>query len=222
MLSCVMLRRTKNILNLPHRQDKIVRPVFTDEEKEHYRRIEQPVFDMLDQPTGDQNNPGNLWMSTIQQINKLRLVCNLGTASSAHQRGIIQLGSNNPGQAIIATRLSISGETCRQCLQPFLSSSSEDWFEGSASPSAYYSACDRIFCAACSALSQYQTPSPCGCPGLTPSCRLLPVLCNPTTPSLTPSGASTPTPMDEVNEVYISSKIRTAVGQIKTHPAAKQ
>ncbi|KAF7449421.1 HepA Superfamily II DNA-RNA helicase- SNF2 family [Pyrenophora tritici-repentis] len=51
LLSCVMIRRTKAILDLPSRDDKLMRVPFSHEEEEHYRQIEQPVVDMLDRTT---------------------------------------------------------------------------------------------------------------------------------------------------------------------------
>ncbi|USP82246.1 hypothetical protein yc1106_09520 [Curvularia clavata] len=78
LLSSVMLRRTKAVLDLPSREDKLIRVPFSREEKEHYRRIEQPVADMLDCIPENGTHTNGTWMSVIQQINKLRLFCNLG------------------------------------------------------------------------------------------------------------------------------------------------
>ncbi|KAJ6200143.1 SNF2 family N-terminal domain-containing protein [Bipolaris maydis] len=62
LLSCVMIRRTKAILDLPSRDDKLIRVPFSHEEEKHYRQIEQPVVDMLDRATesGCQTNRTDL------------------------------------------------------------------------------------------------------------------------------------------------------------------
>jgi SNF2 family DNA or RNA helicase len=69
LLSCFMIRRIKAILNLHSREDKIIGPSFDEEEDEHYRRIEEPVFDMIDLTTGERNKADVSWMSAIRQIN---------------------------------------------------------------------------------------------------------------------------------------------------------
>ncbi|EMD70133.1 hypothetical protein GGP41_000272 [Bipolaris sorokiniana] len=40
LLSCVMIRRTKAILDLPSRDNKLIRVPFSHEEEKHYRQIE--------------------------------------------------------------------------------------------------------------------------------------------------------------------------------------
>ncbi|OSS50669.1 hypothetical protein B5807_04674 [Epicoccum nigrum] len=72
LLSSVMIRWTKAILDLPARTDTVLRIPFDAEEEEYYRCAEQPVIQSLDEFFG-----GSL-PNAIQQINKLRLICNLG------------------------------------------------------------------------------------------------------------------------------------------------
>jgi SNF2 family DNA or RNA helicase len=140
-LSCIMIRRTKAILNLPSREDKIMRIPFDDQEKEHYQRIERPTVDMLDQTEKERKSSGASWMTTIQQINKLRLICNLGTYVPPRRPGLIQSG-NHDRLAVLGVRLSIEGETCAHCLQSIELLSSETEMNNQISPKVYYSNCD--------------------------------------------------------------------------------
>ncbi|KAH7068352.1 SNF2 family N-terminal domain-containing protein [Paraphoma chrysanthemicola] len=50
LLSCFMLRRTKRVLDLPPRTDKILKVSFDEREEEHYLCVAQPVADLLNQP----------------------------------------------------------------------------------------------------------------------------------------------------------------------------
>ena len=223
LLSCVMIRRTKSILKLPRREDKIIRLSFDRLEEEHYRQVEQPVFEMLKGAVEDEKrNSRSLWLHAIQQINKLRLICNLGTFTPSQQPGLIQSEGNQHTIEFLAARLSMGGETCGQCLQFIDALPSGNELEGSASSNVYYSACHRLFCSGCSALLRYQAPEPCVCIDSTASCPLLPLLPSPLTPRLTPTGDSFSFGTEMDNIYQISSKVRAVISQIKAHPTEKK
>lgn len=177
---------------------------------------------MLDQSTGEKSNPSNLWMNAIQQINKLRLVCNLGTFVPSRHPGLIQSGGSDCKPAVLAIRLSMGGEICWQCLEPISSSPVGDELIGSKSSSVYYSVCNRLFCSGCSILLRYQTPEPCACTEHPPSCPLLPLLPFVATPKLEPTRDSPLSQTETDNTSYISSKVRALVLQIKAHPTEKK
>lgn len=221
LLSSIMIRRTKTILDLPNREDRIIRLPFDIDEREHYDRIERPTVDMLDRSARDGSNSGVSWMTAIQQINKLRLVCNLGTFVPSLQSSLIQPGDDDR-LSVLAARFSIGGELCVQCLQ-FIESSPGDTELGiSSSPSVYYSSCTQFFCAGCSELLQYKTPQPCGCPKSSTPCTLRPMKPFLRTPRLTPSGDSPLSPKDKEDTSKISSKVRAVISQIKSQRSDKQ
>lgn len=155
-----MIRRNKEILKLPSREDKIVKLSFDYLERKHYCQIERSVVEILNQASGEETNSGKLWLNVMQQINQLRFVCNLGPFVPSLQRSPIQSRGSDRTPAVLDARVSIGGETCGQCLQPVDSSPPGTGLEGSA-PSVYYSTCHRLFCASCSILSRYQAPEPC-------------------------------------------------------------
>ena len=220
-LSCIMIRQTKKILELPGREDRIMRLTFDDQENEHYRRIERPVVDMLDKTARESNNSGTSWMTTLQQINKLRLVCVLGTSVPLRQSCITQSGDDEQ-LAVLATRFSMGGELCMQCLQAVESPSSGTLLAGSSSPSVYYSSCNLFFCAECSGLLRFKAPEPCGCTGGWPSCPLRPLAPFVPSPKLTPSEDSPLSPTDMGSAFKISSKVQALISQIKSYPSEKQ
>ncbi|KAI9653301.1 MAG: hypothetical protein M1821_007625 [Bathelium mastoideum] len=74
LLSSIMLRRLKkSTVKLPPRSDKLIPVQFSEEERIHYSRIEQPVIELLDHPSDVKTGMTGLWFSAIQQIHKLRV-----------------------------------------------------------------------------------------------------------------------------------------------------
>jgi hypothetical protein len=161
-------------------------------------------------------------MTAIQQINKLRLVCNLGTYVPSRQLCFSQLGGSDDKPAAMAARFSMGGETCLQCLLPveFLQFSGE--LRDSTSPKVYYSTCNRFYCADCSGLLQYRSPHPCDCTGTLQPCLLRPMVSLLPTPRLTPTEDFCPSPMERDDMSNISSKVWALMSQITTYPEEKQ
>jgi SWI/SNF-related matrix-associated actin-dependent regulator of chromatin subfamily A3 len=221
LLSCIMIRRTKTILELPSRVDKVIRVAFDPQEEEYYGRIERPLTEMLDEAAEGQNSPSGSWLNAIQQINKLRLVCNLGTFVPSHQPRLIQPMSDT-SLAVLSARLSMGGQACAQCLNTIGSLPSGDELDDSTSSHVYYSVCHRLFCASCSILLRYQTPEPCGCADPSSPCPLLPLLPLLATPRFTPTGEASPSRMEMDGAGSISSKVRALVSQIKAYTSEKQ
>lgn len=220
LFACVMLRRLKTTIVLPERRDKVVRIPFSREEEAHYRRIERPVKEMLDDAT-QTNSSGTtgLWVSAIQQINKLRIACNLGLATANSQNCRppapfwLNLADDDLTQKVIATRVSMGEASCEQCLQLI-------------DLPVYYSRCGRLYCAACATLLSSQILTPCPCGSAVP-CSLQPFLSAPaiiTTPYLTPPSETSAFPSDvegcEIDDA--SSKVRALVSDIRSNLVEKR
>ncbi|KAI4659437.1 uncharacterized protein J4E78_005865 [Alternaria triticimaculans] len=119
LLSCLMIRRTKTILDLPKRDDHLMRVPFNHEEERYYRQIEQPVMEMLDRDTRDDSQTQVPWMTAIQQINKLRLICNLGVSTHSQADCNSQPGGESDDKtSVMNTRFSMDGGSCELCSQP--------------------------------------------------------------------------------------------------------
>ncbi|CAN9079730.1 unnamed protein product [Alternaria alternata] len=221
LLSCFMIRRTKTILNLPSRDSKLMRVPFNLEEKEFYRQIEQPVVDMLNRTTegGDHNHVP--WMTAIQQINKLRLACNLGISVRSQPSFLPQLGDVDEKISVMKARYSMDGGSCQLCLQPVEVSTASSELRGTNQTQLYYSACSNFYCADCAALLQYRSTEPCACMDQPSSCQLRLLASFPLTPRLTPTGDLSPcsTEWGQIND--ISSKIWALVSQIRSRPQEK-
>jgi hypothetical protein len=185
LLSCVMLRRTKAVLDLPIRDDKLMRVSFSHDEMKHYRRIEQPVMDMLDRTAGTGSQTQVLWMTAIQQVNKLRLVCNLGLFVPSESSYFPQPGDTEKKRAMMKYRPYIlGGGLCEQCMEPVEATSFGCDTRDAMQPQVYYSACGKFYCAACSARLQHLPPKPCACTKNPRLCQLLPLVFSSSAPSI--------------------------------------
>ncbi len=212
LLSSVMIRRTKAILDLPARIDKMLKISFDPEEEQYYRGVEQPVVEALDQ-SADKS-----WPNAIQQINKLRLICNLGIHMNQRSNTEQVSALNDSVQSTLAARLSLGEDTCAQCLGSVSLPSTDDSIGVPTSSNTYYSACSSIYCAACAQLLDFRSPSPCACASDSKTCELLPL------PSSIRTARSTPTRDDSPADsgIRISSKVRALIQQIKACPAEKK
>jgi SNF2 family DNA or RNA helicase len=222
LLSCVMIRRTKAILDLPSREDKLIRVPFSLEEGKHYRQIEQPVVDMLDRVTESGGQTNVPWMTAIQQINKLRLICNLGVFVPTQSRCFPQPLNIDERASLMNARYSMGGESCAQCLQPIEESALGNELRGITQSQVYYSACSNFYCADCSALLRYRSPDPCACVEQPRPCQLRPLSFFSSTPRLTPTDDLSPSSMEWGHTSDISSKVWALISQIRSYPQEKQ
>ncbi|CAN9235351.1 unnamed protein product [Alternaria alternata] len=221
LLSCFMIRRTKTVLKLPSKDDKLIRVPFNLEEKDFYRQIEQPVVDMLDRTAEGDGHSHVPWMTAIQQINKLRLACNLGVFVPSQSSFLPQLGDVDEKISVMNARYSMDGGSCQLCLKPVEMSTVSSELRGTTQLQVYYSACSNIYCADCAALLQYRSTEPCACMDQPPSCQLRLLASFPSTPRLTPTGELSPCSTDwsQIND--ISSKVWALVSQIRSRPQEK-
>jgi len=222
LLSCVMIRRTKAMLVLPSRHDHLIRVPFSREEDRHYRETEQPIMDMLTHTTGAGSQAHVPWMTAIQQINKLRLLCNLGFFTPPQADGVSELSNPDDKTSVIGTRFSMEGGSCEMCLQPIETSILDSGLRDPAEQRAYYSDCSKLYCAECSASLQYRSPDPCACVEETRSCQLHSLSSFLPFSGLTPIASTSPSSKNRDYSNDVSSKIWTLVSQIRSRPEEKQ
>lgn len=142
----------------------------------------------------------------IQQIDRLRLICNLGPYAP-HRSELNQVMTlSGSVQDTLATRLSLGEETSTICLGPVSLPSTDDELDVGTSSDTYYSECRLFYCAACAKSSKFQSPSPCGCVGkmIRP---LLPLPSSIRTPQLTTTRDSTPDASFSNDGLEVSSKV---------------
>ncbi|RYP57436.1 hypothetical protein DL770_010676 [Monosporascus sp. CRB-9-2] len=142
----IMIRRPSSIIGLPSRHDLTKTVDFSPQEKWWYQEIEssfqRPPDEAIEAHVGD----GRIWMSAIQLINKLRLLCNLGLASKPATLTVPRRNvcSNTPEiddstEVIVASEFALGGTNCAECRNMISVPDTVD--KAGSSPSAYYSEC---------------------------------------------------------------------------------
>ncbi|KAF2235058.1 hypothetical protein EV356DRAFT_445723 [Viridothelium virens] len=225
LLSCIMIRRLKNsTVELPPRDDQIIRVPFSPEEKAYYRKIEQPVVELLDDASKTRYGTGGVWLNAIQQIQRLRLACNLGVGkrSSHPTRTRSNIMGGDMTLEVLGARLSMGAIFCEHCLQAVNVSEADAFSDGlTVSPTVYYTSCLRTFCSSCANILHFDFAGPCACgPRATP-CTLRPLLWSQLTPRLTSNESSMSPEPSEYQTKQVSSKVKTVVSNIQANPAEK-
>ena len=204
-----MLRRSLGVITLPPRQDLVKTVDFSKDEEFEYRKTEA-AFENYPEHMIDTHS-GLTWINTIQLINRLRIFCNLGLASSSAgpTEAQSQLGSETSiskdeesPEAILASQLALGCLNCVQCQQIIDTPEDHTTVE---SAHAYYSQCRRlVYCKSCAGLCNYQSTIQCACTSSDGHCalRMLSLELVRTEPSLSTS----------LN--HLSSKVRALVTEV--------
>jgi hypothetical protein len=173
---------------------------------------------MLDRKTEGSSHAHVPWTTAIQQINKLRLVCNLGVSSS-----YFELENVEEETSVMSARYSMAGGLCEMCSQEIETSSmSNGLLRDMTKAQVYYSACSKFYCATCAEGLGCRSPNPCACTGQSQSCQLRPLASVLPTPRLTPTDVLSPSSMGLNHTSDVSSKVSALISQIRLRPQEKQ
>lgn len=82
LVNCLSIRRPKNIIELPPRQDNTVELEFDDTERQLYEQVKSRTLHLINQV--DQKVGGESLFHVLRWVNQLRLVCNHGLQSKAY------------------------------------------------------------------------------------------------------------------------------------------
>lgn len=82
LTQALMLRRTKEMIQLPPREDRTVKLHFTRIEAEQYTNLETGVKQALDEDLNADLLPARTYASALTSINRLRRFCNMGMQGS--------------------------------------------------------------------------------------------------------------------------------------------
>lgn len=171
LVHCIVLRRLKQTVQLPARQD-ITRYVhFTPEEHLCYKRVSCPVEQMLDDLAHQQSTGRGQFLNAIQRINILRMICNMGTTDSFHglkepaSPSAMSVWSSAMAQSAFESLLSTGQAICASCDVRFdhrgTHETSEDLLSSTpSSQSPKIFKCLMLLCASC--FSRCNTPGSSG------------------------------------------------------------
>ena len=79
LVSCLSLRRPKETIDLPARQDQTTIVDFTDEERRHYEKVRDSTSRRIDFAYKEKQGPSLL--NALRWVNELRSLCNHGLAN---------------------------------------------------------------------------------------------------------------------------------------------
>ncbi|KAK8090377.1 hypothetical protein PG997_005338, partial [Apiospora hydei] len=220
----LLLRRPKDTIELPARHDLNCAVEFTRDEKTIYEKMRMQTITKLDEALHDDSGsykPGS-YMNVLQQIEALRLFCNLGLQFQARhtQRGTSSpMGEVTPdnwslrAQKAFRAQRDMQTMVCLQC--DSVLEIAETLLEEDTSPQmAHFSSCLRFACASCtSKLNGHNRPFQCG---HQPSCAsaLVSLSSAEFDDSLTLDGFD----IDHASET-LSSKVQTLVSDLRSRPA---
>ncbi|KAM4067309.1 DNA repair protein RAD5A [Hirsutella rhossiliensis] len=212
----IMLRRSKEVIVLPSRQDLVRTVRFSPDEKREYRRIEGGFQSFLDDDQSSGRVPAQF--STIQLINKLRVFCNLGLASksttlaTSRKRPVVTPGPDSAA-SIVASDVALGGTICTKCRQ--IVDATDTQASSEIAQGAYFSQCCQVYCNACAALGGYKAATGCTCNGYSP-CLLQAVPSYLMQKAL--EGHCTPA---QLGQGIVSSKVNALVHEVLASPSEK-
>jgi len=174
---CLILRRAKRTIDLPPRRDVRCPVEFSKAERACYDNIRQQTITRIDDALlhdTELSRPG-AYVNFLQQIESMRLVCNLGLHyNTRHDKAPSQDTMNWAGMAQEAFNIQREMETiiCSQCSST-LEMTESLWDENLPQDSPQFSRCLKYACAECSyKLRVHSQKMVCG---HTPLCAVAPV-----------------------------------------------
>lgn len=216
--SCLLLRRSKDTLDLPARHDLQCPIEFTRDERTVYERMRMQTIKRLDDALQDDSGArkAGSYMNVLQQIESLRLYCNLGlhlqARNSQHERNSlvepILDDWSVTAQRVFHTRREMSTMKCLQCDSPL--EILETLLDGDTSPQmAHFSSCLEFACANCTSnLNRHNRPFQCG---HQPSCPT--ALVSLSSAALDDSAGLNGFDIDQASE-GLSSKVQTLISDL--------
>ncbi|KAF2178229.1 hypothetical protein K469DRAFT_675844 [Zopfia rhizophila CBS 207.26] len=158
LLLCILLRRAKGNVELPLRVDTVLTLQFNNEEFAHYTAIEGRVVNAIDAAlTNGKVVSQGTYLSVLQQINELWLICNLGIhrrKASLNRLPKSQLGTGDSfaAQKALDALVTAGYLLCSRCSLNQDAIEVEDTLSTELSgnaPSVQLHQCLRMICSSC-------------------------------------------------------------------------
>ncbi|KAL8318202.1 hypothetical protein RB597_005463 [Gaeumannomyces tritici] len=224
--SCLLLRRPPNTISLPARRDTLCPVEFLGPERELYKQASERLITKIDEAfhQGSELSRSTFYVNVLQQIESLRLICNLGTqyhtrkdpedtdaastmTSKAKWAGLAQRAFNVERDL----RLMV----CLQCADTF--DTTEVAFEDPFSPhrtTALLFSCLKYLCSDCTNKLKPTDRGP-GC-GHSPSCHSAEISISSTDREDLPE--TTPSDLHDFQPSELPSKVKALIDDLKQLP----
>lgn len=157
LLGCVMLARPKTTIELPSRQDTICPLNLSQDERLIYDKYRDKALQIVEVALGSSSISSEIYFNVLQQINALRMICNLGVYHSSPSRKTSSEASKHDRRWSheIAqdhfNNLSALGDiTCRQCKANIeVLSDQMTPTTRNKEVQAHLSCCNQLICSSC-------------------------------------------------------------------------
>lgn len=154
LINCTSLCRTKEIINLPKREDKIYNLEFSLEEREYYDKIKALTIQQIgDALSSCPTRPGQ-YINALQRLNELRFICNHGMEHSTRKQnpmlGVPQASgawTKDIANKAFETLVSAGEANCSVCCDTITTSTSEASSAEHSKPTL--SSCLNLICRSC-------------------------------------------------------------------------
>lgn len=219
--SCLLLRRPKTTISLPPRYDKLCAVEFTNEERVVYDRMRQQTIQSIDNALQNDSSlevtkTGTCYVNALQQIESLRLFCNLGLGyQTRHQKtNNDELKWNEVAQQCFNMERQRGAVICFCCssVLELTETLLDDFYSASHPPQLFQ--CLKFACGECSKKHQ-QARQKLAC-GHKPTCSMAPVSVDSNTledlPDMASAASTSPASLGS------SSKVKALVADIQKLP----
>ncbi|RDW71008.1 hypothetical protein BP6252_07571 [Coleophoma cylindrospora] len=149
--SCLLLRRAKGTINLPPRRDFLLPVELTHEERVVYNRLREQTIIKVDEALNRDHEASETrgYVNVLQQIESLRLFCNLGL--QYHSRPEIMLQSSDwskVAQSTFNTQIEMHSMICAQC-SSIIDAAESLLDDVTTQREQLYFSCSKIICIEC-------------------------------------------------------------------------
>ena len=218
LAGCLLLRRSKGTVQLPPRHDQVCHIEFLPQERELYSQVRTQLIDRLDESilAGSQGiGTATSFVSILQQIEAMRMVCNLGLLYPSRHNMLNKAGKargsedwTDIAQGAFNLRLEMGPVQCHYCSFSF--DASYDLLADAESVKPLFAQCLRCICSGCATLRT----SGVGC-GHKPPCPIVPVSTNASTLEESPVFLSQSALQESA---YLPTKVRALIEDLQRQP----
>jgi SWI/SNF-related matrix-associated actin-dependent regulator of chromatin subfamily A3 len=220
LLRHILLRRDQGIVQLPKRTDLRYTLQLKPHERKHYDTVESRVTQSVDAALEGTASSGATFASILQQINELRLICNLGNRRKAPLRKAArhaQIWDSRAAQKAMDAMAATESMSCDSCGLVFDAAILDNYMGSELSQTlsrCWLSSCLKTFCQGCVSRNMM---AHCGC---TIPCSSAIVTY---TPGRLDSGASSPAGYSSELEETLPTKMQALVNDLlKQTPGTKR
>jgi SWI/SNF-related matrix-associated actin-dependent regulator of chromatin subfamily A3 len=215
LIHCILLRRTQGVVDLPTRTDLKFTLKLSHHEREHYSAVESNVTSTLDAAINESGPIVTTFASIIQQINELRLICNLGTHRKPKKTTLpkTNVWDQKTAQKALATLATTDTIQCSFCSLDLDAGITNDDLGSDlafSTSTVQLFSCLKVVCSSCTI---QQRDMRCGC---VLTCPRAPVFY---TPSSMSSGVSSPSGSAyDANDEPLPTKVKALVTDLEEQP----